>query len=466
MIRVEAPDFSPVNKAGESSGFSLGCRLYLDRSRLSSIGKNIAHAANLRANTTQLFLDVLVPAVHVIDAVKYGFAVSHHRCKHQRSRSPEVGAHDRCSRERRFAPNSSRAPIHLDVRAHADQLLHMHEPVLKDILCHDRSPLSLRRQRHVLRLHVGRETRIFLSRNIGSLQIAFTAYANFIFPENFHTRSSRFQLADHRTQVRRIAVGHAQITAGYRPGHQKSTRLNAIGVDAMTRAMQLLNALYANLRRPRALDLRSHRRQQRSQVRDLRLTGAVLHDGLTFGKHRSHQQVLGPGDSDLVEYYVRALQSLRASLDISMFIADHRAHRLQSLDVQINRTPANGAASRHGNPCQTGASHQRPQHQRRSPHGLDDLVLRHRIGEHTAADRSPMLRAAIAQLNFSPHRNQQFALGLNVAHLRNVLEDDLIFSKDGRSHAGKRRVLRAADANGSNKGIAPANHEFIHEILP
>jgi hypothetical protein len=49
-----------------------------------------------------------------------------------------------------------------------------------------------------------------------------------------------------------------------------------------------------------------------------------------------------------------------------------------------------------------------------------------------------VLRAAIAELYFGPHRDQQLALGFNVADLRDVFEDDLILGQDGSGHAGQR----------------------------
>ena len=53
--------------------------------RLAAIRKNVAHAANLRADAAQLLFDVLVTAVNVIHTVEDGFAIRNQRCQHQRS---------------------------------------------------------------------------------------------------------------------------------------------------------------------------------------------------------------------------------------------------------------------------------------------------------------------------------------------------------------------------------------------
>jgi hypothetical protein len=159
---------------------------------------------------------------------------------------------------------------------------------------------------------------------------------------------------------------------------------------------------------------------------------------------------------------MRALQPVRPRLQISMLLGNRRAHRLQTLNMQINRPPANRASPGHCDARHAGPRNQRPQHQRARAHGLHDLVLRHRIAQHCAPDRRPMLRAPIPQLHLRAHRHQQLALRLDVLHLRNILEDDLILRKNRSSHAGQRRVLRPGNLDCAKQGIAPANNELIH----
>ncbi len=49
------------------------------------------------------------------------------------------------------------ATIDLDVRAHADEFLHMHEAVFEDVFGHEADAIGLCRKGHVLSLHVGGE---------------------------------------------------------------------------------------------------------------------------------------------------------------------------------------------------------------------------------------------------------------------------------------------------------------------
>src|SRR5579885_1271047 len=149
----------------------------------------------------------------------------------------------------------------------------------------------------------------------------------------------------------------------------------------------------------------------------------------------------------------------------SILVADLRAHRSQPFDVQINGASANGAASGHRHARQTGAGNQRSHHQRRSAHGLHNLILGHRIRQQPATDARAVLRASIPKLNLCPHRDKQLALRLNVPHLRNIFKDHLVLGKNGRRHTRKGRVLGPAHANSTDQRIAAANNKLVHNAL-
>jgi hypothetical protein len=54
--------------------------------RFAAVIEYVAHSADLSADSTQLFFDVLVAAVHVVDAIKNGFAVGHKCSEDERGR--------------------------------------------------------------------------------------------------------------------------------------------------------------------------------------------------------------------------------------------------------------------------------------------------------------------------------------------------------------------------------------------
>ncbi len=121
------------------------------------------------------------------------------------------------------------------------------------------------------------------------MQLPAAAHAHRVGPENIHARSGFLELVDHRAQMRRIAMGHRQVAAGDGPGHQKCSRLNTVGIDAITRAMQTADAMHAHRRCAGAFDLRAHGNQQRGQIGNFGLTRAVLHQRFTLGQNGGHQ---------------------------------------------------------------------------------------------------------------------------------------------------------------------------------
>ena len=85
--------------------------------------------------------------------------------------------------------------------------------------------------------------------------------------------------------------------------------------------------------------------QQMREVSNLRFTGSIVEYGLSVSQRRRHQQVLGTGDSDHVSDDARALEFLRAGMDITALDANICAHGLQSLDVLVDRTGADRATT-------------------------------------------------------------------------------------------------------------------------
>ena len=161
-------------------------------------------------------------------------------------------------------------------------------------------------------------------------------------------------------------------------------------------SVELADALHADGRGARALDVRAHGGEQRGEVGDLRLARAIFHHGFAVGEYGGHQQIFGAGDGDFVEENVRALQAVGAGFDVSVLVADLRAHGFKALDVQIDGARADGAAAGHRDARDAHAGDQRSEHQRRGAHGLHDFVLRGGVGEHATADGGAMLRAAVA----------------------------------------------------------------------
>src|SRR5271155_1799734 len=122
-----------------------------------SLGEDVADATYFGAHGFQFFFDVLVASIQVIDAVDDGLAVGDQGGKHQRGGGAQVRGEYGRGAKRSSAAYDGAAAFDLDIGAHAHKFLRVHEAVLEDILGDDRRACGLRGERHVLRLHVGRE---------------------------------------------------------------------------------------------------------------------------------------------------------------------------------------------------------------------------------------------------------------------------------------------------------------------
>ena len=136
----------------------------------------------------------------------------------------------------------------------------------------------------------------------------------------------------------RGGIFERDVAAGSRNGAQKSAGFDTVGNDRMLRAMQFLDSLDHQAVGADAFDLRAHGHQQIRQIAHFGFARGVFQHGLTVRQRRRHQQIFGPGDGDHVGHDARALQTLRLGVDIAGFDRDIRAHRLQALDVLIDRT--------------------------------------------------------------------------------------------------------------------------------
>ena len=330
----------------------------------------------------------------------------------------------------------------------------------------ERGAFALGGEGHVLRLHVGGEAGVFFGRDVDGFEVAFAANAERVGADGVDARAGVGEPRDDCAEMSGVAVGDAEVAAGDCAGDEEGSGLDAVGVDAVFCAVELVDSLDADGRRARALDLRAHGGEQRGEVGDFGFAGAVLEERFALGEDGGHEQVFGAGDGDLVEDDVRALEAFGAGLDVAVLVADDRAHAFESLDVQVDGAAADGAASGHGDAGEAGAGDEGAEDQRRSAHGLDDLVFRGRVGEDAARDGSAMLGAAVAELDFAAHGGEQLALGLDVLDLGDVFENDFVFGEDGGGHAGQGGVFCAADADGAKQRIAAANYEFIHNLKP
>ena len=78
------------------------------------------------------------------------------------------------------AADGGGAALHGDVRAHADEFLHVHEAVLEDVFGDGGGAFGLGGEGHELRLHVGGEAGVLFGGDVGGLERAAGADADVV----------------------------------------------------------------------------------------------------------------------------------------------------------------------------------------------------------------------------------------------------------------------------------------------
>src|SRR5687768_443812 len=107
---------------------SIKTGFYSKNGRLAARGE-IADAADSRAQARELFLDPLVAAVEVIDALHGGGATRDQSRQHQARGGAQIGRHDGGPVEMGHALHDRGIALDLDVGAETLQLLHVHEAI-------------------------------------------------------------------------------------------------------------------------------------------------------------------------------------------------------------------------------------------------------------------------------------------------------------------------------------------------
>ena len=117
-----------------------------------------------------------------------------------------------------------------------------------------------------------------------------------------------------------------------------------------------------------------HGNQALGQIHHFRFARSVFQNRRPRRQRRGHHQILGTRHRHGVHEYPRALQAGCRSHDIPMLNRQMGPHGLQSFQVQIHRTFADGTPPRQRDTGMPKSGQQRAQHQDGGTHGLDQIV--------------------------------------------------------------------------------------------
>jgi hypothetical protein len=209
----------------------------------------------------------------------------------------------------------------------------------------------------------------------------------------------------------------------------------------------------------RTFDPRPHRNEEVREIDDFRLACRILDHRFALGERRGHHQVLGAGDRDRLEHETRTLQALGARPDVTVLDMNIGAHGLQTRHVDVDRAGTDGAAARQRHVCVPKPRHQRPEHEYRGAHRLDELVGREVLAYRRRIDFDAH---ALIDGHAHAHASEQLDRRGHVLEMRNVADRHRTV---GQQRAGENRqggVFRSGDADLALERGTAVDLQFIH----
>ena len=268
---------------------------------------------------------MLIAAIKVVDALDGRGPLGGEPGEHERGAGAEIRGHDRSPGKALDAAYDGCMPGKADIRAHADELLHVHEPVFKNGFADDPGTFGKAHEGHDLRLHVRREAGEGLRGHVHPAQGAGAAGQHAVGGGfDFHAHLAHF--SDHGVKLLKGAVREQQLAVGDPGGGEEGSRLDAVGHDAVGAASEARDALNADDAGAVAFDARAAGDKEAGKIDDFGLAGGVLKDGFSIGQCGCHEQVFRTADGGKVEMDVRAVELAAAAENIPVLKIEPRPH--------------------------------------------------------------------------------------------------------------------------------------------
>ena len=282
------------------------------------------------------------------------------------------------------------------------------------------------------------------------------------------TLGARFaQLVDHGVQVVGAAVAQHDVAAGGGHRAQEGAGLDAVGhhrcvqpCSCSTPWMRMRLVPWPSIFAPIAISISA-----RSAI-----SGSCAAFSSTVSPSASAAAISRfsvPVTVTMSVRDARALQARAALRQLGDHVAvldlDLGAHRLQALDVLVDRARADGAAAGQRHRGLAEARQQRAQHQHRGAHGLHQLVRRFGLIERAGVDAhgavarrarrcTPMLRSSLSMVATSCRRGTLCSVTGSVGQ------------QARRTARAARRSWRRKSRTSPCELAAAANQQFVHGI--
>ena len=392
--------------------------------------------------------------------------------EHQRGGGAQVGGRHRRPAQAAHPLHDGAGPLARDLRAHAPQLRHVHEPLRINLLGHHAHALAHGHHGHHLRLQIRRKPGKGERRDLHPFQPAVRAHPDGSI-RRFH-RDVRFnQGVNQPAQVLADRALDRHLAPEHGGGDHQGPGLDAIRQDAMAGPVEPQHPFHPDARRALPGDLRPHPHQTIRQIRDLRLTGRLFDDRHAIGEGRRHHDIPGGkhgGSAGADQMDRRAPQPLGVPDDVAMLDGKGGSQGFEAFQVQIHRTRPDDAPARHGHFCAPVARQQRPKHADGGAHEADQLmrggppaVL---VGTNDQPPCPPRMfrgRRALVPAHLHAKETENLGHGGDVRDARDALDDHLLLRQEAGGHDRQRGVLGPAHLDGTAQRPAGLQNQPIHE---
>ena len=281
----------------------------------------------------------------------------------------------------------------------------------------------------------------------------------------FHPRPGLPQFRGERLEVFGPGILDQHVAAGEGRAHHERARLDPVRTHLVRHAVELVHPFDPNDLAARAAHPGAHPVQHLGQFRDLGLPGGVADHRLPAGQGRRHHEVLGGAHGRKRERDLGATKLPGAGVDVAVVLAYDRAHALQPLEVQIHRPRTDGATAgcRHAGFAEP--RQQRPQHQKRSAHGLDQVIGGLAFMDLVRRKLQASVRHHVP-LDGHPQAREQPQGGPDVTERRHPVVGALVRGQKRRNEHRKSRVLRPPERHRALQNRSAPDDDAVQDLRP
>ena len=252
------------------------------------------------------------------------------------------------------------------------------------------------------------------------------------------------------------------IAACHRCRDHIGPRLDTVRNDRIVRRTKAWYTVNFDAVGPRAANLRPHHIKEVRKIHNLRLKRRILQNRLPFGTGCRHHDVLRRADAWEIEINQCTLQSMRcARMDRPLRDLNLGTQSLKALEMQIDGTRPDRAASGQRDLRPSFAREERPHDEKGGTH-LSDKLIRSTDGRNL---RRVDMQTVVCRLIFcaNPKRLKDCTDRIDIFERRYILEHSYTAAAEqGRRDDRQHRILRPADLHASAQRIPPMNDQLFH----